>query len=157
MLIWAAYGDQWALNHPITFDGANKRIYVAPSVSTISVKEGIYSSWKEWLSLYDNSKFEPALRTIGGDPVGAGKYAGDIYFLLNGWKIVIDHAVSIDGTLYDDSGGSPYIIEDGGGVTATVSNLAYALEAAAAGLTPAQQLQMDKILQAVKLSIALSA
>lgn len=157
MLLWAAYGDQWALNHPVTFDGINKRIYVAPSVTTLDVKQDIYSSWKEWMRLYDNAKYLPALRTIGGDPVGVGKYAGDIYFLLNGWKIVISHDIAIEGTLYDDAGGNPYIIQPGGGVTATVSNLAYALDAAAAGLTPAQQLQLDKILQAVKTAIALSA
>lgn len=157
MLLWAAYGKQWELDHPVTFDGINKRIYVAPSVSALSVKQDLYSNWKEWMQLYDNSKYLPAFRTIGGDPVGGGKYAGDIYFLLNGWQIVIDHAISIEGTLYNDTGASPFIIEAGGGVTATVSNLAYALEAASAGLTPAQQLQLDKILQAVKLSVSLSA
>ena len=157
MLIWSAFGEQWALNHPVTFDGATKRIYIAPSVTDLDLKSGLYGNWKEWLALYDNSKFEPAFRVIGGDPVGAGKYAGDIYFLINGWQIVIDHMVHLTGTLYHDDPISPFIIEAGGGVIATVSNLAYAVESAAAGLTPAQQLQMDKILQAVKTAIALSA
>jgi hypothetical protein len=156
MLLWAAYSDQWVLNHSVTFDGDNRRIYVAPSASTLQIKH-LYSMWKQWVQTYDNSKYLPALRTIGGDPVGSGKYAGDIYFLVNNWQIIISHAVAVEGTLYNDAGGSPYIIEEGGGVIASVSNLAYALESAAVGLTPAQQLQLDKILQAVKTAIALSA
>ncbi len=157
MLIWSAFGEQWALNQKVTFDGVTKRIYVAPSVTNLDVKTDFYSEWKLWLSLYDNSKYEPAFRTIGGDSVGSGKYAGDIYFLINGWQIVVDHAININGTLYHDDSISPYIILPGGGVIATVSNLAYAVESSAAGLTPAQQLQLDKILQAVKTAIALSA
>lgn len=157
MLLWAAYGEQWQLNHPVTFDGANKRIYIAPSVTDLDVKRDIYGSWKEFMLLYDNSKFLPAFRVIGGDPVGAGKYAGDIYFLVNGWQIVVDHMINLTGTIYHDDAISPFIIEAGGGVTSTVSNLAYSLESAAAGLTPAQQLQLDKILQAVKTAISLSA
>ncbi len=157
LMLWAAFGEQYALNHKVTFDGVQKKIYISTNVTSLSVKNDLYSSWKEWLLLADNSKYEPAFRTIGGDSVGAGKYAGDIYFLLNGWKIVVGHKVDIEGTLYHDDNVSPYEILAGGGVIATVSNLAYALESAAAGLTPAQQVQLDKILQAVRTAIALSA
>lgn len=157
MLLWAAYSDQWSLNHPCTFDGANKRIYIAPSVSNLEVKRDFYGSWKEWLQLYDNSKYAAAFRVIGGDPVGAGKYAGDIYFLINGWQIVVDHSIAIEGTLYHDDPISPYVILPGGGVIATVSNLAYAIESNTGGLTPEQELLLDKILKAVKTTLALSA
>ncbi len=125
MLLWAAYSEQWTLNHKVTFDGVNKRIYVAPTVNQLSVKEDIYSAWKEWVRLYDNSKYLPALRTIGGDPTGLGQFAGDIYFLTNDWQIVVDHFVQISGILYHDNTSlSPYIILAGGGISATVSNLA---------------------------------
>jgi hypothetical protein len=132
MLLWGAYGEQWALNHKVTFDGVNKRIIVGSLVNSIDVKSNIYSDWKEWVRLYDNSKFLPAIRTIGGDPVGGGLFAGDIYFLINGWKVEVSSELSINGILYDDSGSSPYIIQQGGSVRATVSNLAYAVSAGSA-------------------------
>ncbi len=157
MLLWAAFGEQWNLNQKVNFDGVNKKIYVAPSVSLIDVKVDIYSQWKKWTQLYDNSKFLPAVRTIGGDPTGDGKFAGDMYFLMNGWQIVVDHMVNVEGILYHDDPISPYLIEQGGGLIATVSSLAYAVESAAAGLTPAQELQLDRIMKAVKTAIALSA
>lgn len=156
LTIQAPWSQDWQLYHKVVFDGTNKLIYINPNESVVSVKEDIYSAWKQWLQVRDNSKFLPAIRTIGGDPVGGGKFAGDIYFLMNGWQIVIDHTVALEGTLYHDDGINPYIIEEGG-VTATVSNLAYAIESATGGLTPSQQIQLDKILQAVKLAVALSA
>jgi hypothetical protein len=157
MILWAAFSDQWQLGQKVTFDGINKKIYVAPSVSSISVKADIYSSWKEWMQLYDNSKFLPAIRTIGGDNVGSGQYAGDIYFLVNGWQIVLDHLVEVQGTLYHDDAISPYVIQSGGGVISTVSNLSYTTEVPAQGLTAAQQLQLDTILKAVRTAISVSA
>lgn len=123
MLMWAAFSEQWELNHPVTFDGANKKIYVAPGVLNISVKVDLYSNWKEWVRLYDNAKYVPAFRTIGGDPTGGGKYAGDIYFLMNGWQVVVDHAINVEGTIYHDDSISPFIILPGGGVNSTVSSL----------------------------------
>lgn len=127
MLLWAAYSDQWKLNHKITFDGPNKKIYLGPSTAAIDVRADLYSSWKEWVQLYDNAKYLPALRTIGGDPVGGGQYAGDLYFLQNGWQVVVDKPLVVTGTLYHDDGISPYIILGGGGVTATVSAVVQSL------------------------------
>lgn len=123
MLLWAAFSNQWELNHPITFDGLNKKIYVAPGVSTIEVKKDLYSNWKEWVRLYDNAKFLPAFRTIGGDPVGAGQTAGDIYFLINGWQIIVQEPISVTGVLYHDDPIPVYVITGGGSVTSTVSGL----------------------------------
>jgi len=157
ILIESTWQEDWLLYHKATFDGENKLIIINEDSSTLSVKDDIYSAWKEWVRLRDNSKFLPAVRTIGGDPVGGGKFAGDIYFLLNDWKIIVNHAVAIDGTLYNDTGESPYTILPGGGVTATVSNLAYAVATSNGALTVEQQLQLDKILQLVKTTLALSA
>lgn len=151
------WSEDWLLYHKVIFDGENRLIIINPDESIISVKQDIYSSWKEWISLRDNMKYLPAVRTIGGDPVGGGKYAGDLYFLMNNWKMVVNHPVAIDGVLYDDSGTSPYIITGSGGVTATVSNLAYAIATSTGALTEEQQLQLDKILQLVRTTLALSA
>ena len=81
----------------------------------------------------------------------------DLYFLMNNWKVVVNQPVAIEGVLYDDSGTSPYIITGSGGVTATVSNLAYAIATSTGALTEEQQLQLDKILQLVRTTLALSA
>lgn len=130
------YWEFWAPRDPVNgyygeqkciFDGENKKIYINPNINQISVKEDIYSNWKEWVQVRDNSKFVPAIRTIGGDPVGGGQFAGDIYFLRNNWQIVIDHQVEVSGILYHDDPISPFVIEAGGGVTSTVSNLAQSL------------------------------
>lgn len=123
---WAAFADEWNLFHKVTFDGENKRIIINPGETDISVKIDIYSAWKKWVSIYDYSKFLPAIRTIGGDPVGGGLFAGDIYFLMNGWQVVVSEATNVTGTLYHDDSISPWIINPGGGIVATVSNLAYA-------------------------------
>lgn len=131
MLLWGAYGEQWARNHKVTFDGPNRLIYIWPEVTDIDVKVDLYSDWKEWVQLYDNAKYLPAMRTIGGDPAGDG-FAGDLYFTINNWRIVVDGAVDLNGILYSDDFDSPYIINPGGGVTASVSNLAFAVATAAA-------------------------
>lgn len=120
--------DDWQLYHACTFDGAARRIIVNPGFTTISVQRDIYSAWKEWARLRDNTKFLPAIRTIGGDPVGGGQKAGDIYFLQNDWQIVVNEAVLVQGVLYHDDGLSPFVITPGGGVTSTVSNLVQTAE-----------------------------
>lgn len=95
--------DIWLLYHKCVFDGENRLIMVAPGVTDLNIKTDVYSDWKEWIQTYDNSKFQPALRTIGGDPLGEQKYAGDIYFLINGWRLVIDLSLTrITGALYSD-------------------------------------------------------
>ncbi len=126
-MLWNYWQQDWLLSHKVIFDGSSKRIYIDPSASAISAKEDLYSASKEWLQLRDNAKFLPPFRTIGGDPVGGGLYAGDIYFLINDWQIVIEHNVKVSGTIYHDNPAlDPFIIEAGGGVTSSVSNLAYA-------------------------------
>lgn len=123
MLLWNAFGEQWSLNHPVTFNGSTRKIYLAPNIGNIDVKRDLYSSWKEWVGLYDNAKFLPAFRTIGGDPVGSGQTAGDIYFLINNWQIVVEEPIQVNGVLYHDDPIPVYIISGGGSVTSTVSGL----------------------------------
>jgi hypothetical protein len=97
-----------------TFDGLNKIIYVNPDVTELSIREDVYSNWKEWVQVRDNSKFTPAIRTTGGDPVGSGQYTGDVYFLVNGWKLYIDITkVNVTGVLYSDDYNTAYYSLDG--------------------------------------------
>ena len=113
-----SYWEFWAPADPdngfygpqkVTFDGENKLVIVNADVSTISVKEDIYSNWKEWFQVRDNSKFLAAIRVSGGDPIGGGAYTGDVYFMINGWRIVVDHSCVIDGVIYSDDFPSPFV------------------------------------------------
>jgi hypothetical protein len=101
------YGEQKCI-----FDGENKLIYVNPNISSISVKEDVYSNWKEWVQVRDNSKFPPAIRVTGGDPIGGGAFTGDVYFLINGWRLYIDHSLNIDGVIYSDNYPSPFVQQE---------------------------------------------
>jgi hypothetical protein len=122
----------------VTFDGDNKYIIVNPIVQyangtpvgssvTVRAKQDIYSASKRWLQRRQNLDYLPPMRTIGGDSVGSGQYAGDIYFVTNGYQIYVTNQVNITGIVYNDNvGTSPYAVQAGGGVIATVSSLAYA-------------------------------
>jgi hypothetical protein len=120
--------EDWELYHKVTFDGINRKIIINDGISILNVKEDIYSSWKEWLSLRDNSKFLPAFRTIGGDQTSTGIFAGDIYFLINNWQIIVNQNVEFVGAIYQDDNLSPFIIGPGGGVRSTVSNLVQSVQ-----------------------------
>jgi hypothetical protein len=115
--------EDWSLYHKVTFDGVNKKIIVNEGESFLRVKEDVYSSWKEWVKLRDNAKFLPAFRSVGGDPLGNNLYAGDIYFLINEWQIIVYQNVEFQGVIYQDDSLLPFIIVPGAGVRSTVSNL----------------------------------
>jgi hypothetical protein len=109
---WAPYGSQLDAvgTQKCIFDGENKLIYVNPNDSNISIKQDVYSAWKEWTTVRDNAKFLPAIRVTGGDPIaGTTSFTGDTYFLFNGWRFLIDHSLSIDGVIYSDDFPSPFI------------------------------------------------
>ncbi len=109
---WIYFQQQWALQQNVTFDGINRLIIIGANTTEIDVKTDIYSNWKEWVELYENAKFLPAIRTTGGDPIGGGEYTGDVYFLINNWRVLIDHSCNIDGVLYSDNYPSPYLAAD---------------------------------------------
>jgi len=157
---WGPYDPEngYYGNQKVTFDGENKKIIVNEGVTNITVKGDIYSNWKEWMQVRDNSKFLPAIRTTGGDPAGDGQRTADIYFLINDWQIVVNQLVKVEGILYhDNSELEPFVINSSGGVIATVSNLAQSVETSSSSLTTEQEAQLDNILKAVKQAIALSA
>lgn len=152
---WAPYDpdSEFFGNQKVTFDGENKLITVNSGETLVYVKDDIYSGWKEWIQVRDNAKYEPAFRTTGGDPVGGGLYAGDIYFTINGWKIVVNEQVEVVGIIYDDTpGASPFIISAGGGVRNRVSNLAYAYNTTGTEVPTVQQIRQEMDANSTKLA-----
>lgn len=108
-LVWGAWSPDWALGNKVDFDGASKLIYVHPEVTTLDIRQDIYSGWVDWVLLRDNAKFLPAIRYTGFDPIGGGQYTGDTYFLINGWKLVVDlRKVRVTGILYSDNYDTAY-------------------------------------------------
>ena len=102
--------DLWTNYHKVTFDGPNKLILVNEGVTELDIRSDVYSDWKEWTSTrVDNASFQAAIRGIGGDPTVSGEKAGDIYFLLNGWKLYIDLTkVKVTGVLFSDDFDTAY-------------------------------------------------
>ncbi len=110
-------------------DGVNKLFVCKSGVTNFDVQVDLYGDWKEWSLETDHLKYEQALRTVGGDPLTAGRYLGDTYFLMNGWKIrpqEADHRLQINGNIYSEDGGSITVQTTGNYnvlVENTVSNL----------------------------------
>jgi hypothetical protein len=89
-------------------DTTNKLFIAKPGVVSFDVKVDLYSDAKEhWLAGGVAAGFDFPIRTIGGDSVGSGKFAGDLYFLRDGWKLrpqEADHTLLIGGNLFLDEG-----------------------------------------------------
>lgn len=91
----------------VTFDPSNKLIIVNSNIFELDVKADIYSEWKRWAQLGDNSKYLQAISAIGGEQIGAGRFLGSTFFLENGWKIrphESDHQLTITGNIYTRDG-----------------------------------------------------
>lgn len=106
----------------VTFDGTNKLISVNAGIDEINVQIDLYSEWKDWAII--NLNYYAAMRSTGGDPLPGGEELGSTYFLINDWKIYVDHSVNFTGNLYTDDGSSPFSPAPGVViVTSTVSTL----------------------------------
>lgn len=89
----------------VEFQGTNKLIVVNTGITELDVQVDLYSDWKEWSKENDNTKFLPAIRTIGGDPTTGVKSVAPYFFLINGWKIrpqEADHTLTLNGNLFVD-------------------------------------------------------
>jgi hypothetical protein len=97
----------------ISFDGATKLITLSSGVVELGVRD-LWSRWVDWVATSDNSKFLPAMRTVGGDDIDtvAGTRIPIYTYLLNGWQIKpdeADHTLDVvDGILLVDGGGDPF-------------------------------------------------
>lgn len=135
----------------ITFDPAARRI-VLDSVAVTAAE--IWSRWVEWVATADNSKHPAALRQVGGDELGGGLLIPAYYFLLGGWRVrpmEASHLLTITGNLFVDGGGQPVVQTLGAfnvsvQYTVPVQAQAVATGGAAAGLTPAQAAQLQRVL-----------
>jgi hypothetical protein len=126
----------------VTLNGTAKTITVNTGVSAITIKKDVYSAWKSWVLTDTNAKFLPAVRTIGGDPVGGGLY--DVYFLMNGWKLVVDFTqTQVSGVLFSDDYPTAFytpsmVPQYPASVSALVSGISTTGGGTSAGLTTAE-------------------
>lgn len=107
------FWEEWLSGHKVVFDGPNHLIYINPEITEINVQIDLYSDWKEWALFRDNLKFAAAFRSVGGDPLPGGDFVGRTFFLINGWRILLDHGVNFTGNLFTEEGDSAFIVEEG--------------------------------------------
>ena len=114
MIIAAAFWDYWLLNHKITVDPINKYLIVSPNVSELNIKVDVFSDAKEWLMIRENAGITaPPVRSVGGDPTVSGEFAGDIYFLQNGYRLILDpRKTKVVGSLFSDDFDTAYAVPD---------------------------------------------
>lgn len=106
--------DYWELRADVTFDLVDRLVIVNPNVTEIDVKIDIYSRWKDWMVVNDNSKSTQAIRSIGGDATTQGQFAGDLYFMINNWRIQYNPSLTaISGSIFSDDYDTPMIDFDG--------------------------------------------
>ena len=110
----------------LSFDGPNRQISVTAGGAVISVGSDIYSGWKEWVQVGSNAAYLPAVRTFGGDPTSGGQFAPQYFFLINGWRILVDGlvtpSVSFSMNIYTEEGDSPFVQLNGATVYSRVSD-----------------------------------
>lgn len=101
-----------------TVDTTNQLFIAQAGVTDFDVKVDLYSDAKEhWLLGGTAMGFQLPIRTIGGDPTGGGQFAGDLYFLINGWQIRPDeanHQLLVSGNLFHDDAIDVYVPTLGG-------------------------------------------
>lgn len=98
----------------MTFNGSTKIISLTPGTTVLGVRD-MYSRWKDWVLIGDNSKYLRAFLGVGGEPIDpvAGTYIPAYIFLTNGWRIrpqEANHTLNvIDGILLVEGGGDPFL------------------------------------------------
>lgn len=107
--LYYGYWDYWELYHKVTFDGPNKLILINDGETSLDCQVDLYSDWKEWMQLEENTKFLPAFTTVGGEPTVEGQALDITYFLINGWRLKPypgSYDLNINGNLFEVNGGS---------------------------------------------------
>lgn len=106
---WNLWAADWLLDSKVNFEGSTRVIRVNEGVTALDIRSDVYTAWVDWIALRDNTKYLPAVRVTGLDPIGGGVYTGDTYFLVNGWKLVVDISkVRITGVLFSDDYDTAY-------------------------------------------------
>lgn len=125
----------------VTFDGLNKIIIIENGIEELDFYSDVYSAWKRWILLNDNSKYEQAIRVVGGDPISSTKILGSTFFMLNNWKLRPyegDHRLIINGNIYTDPAGSSIF-------TSTLGNYNIIIEMAVSNLSDSTLSQLPEI------------
>lgn len=102
MNAWLQYQEEWLLYEKVAFDGVNKLVIVYPDVTSLDIRADVWSAWVRWHGMLNrhNDKFPLAMERTGLDPIPNGQ-TGDLYFLANGWRMIIDLSkVAVTGVLY---------------------------------------------------------
>lgn len=104
-----------------SFDGPNKLVILTPGTISFEVKD-LYSRWKDWVHLSDNSKYVYAFTSVAGDPIGAGQSIAPYIFLntTDGWRIrpdENDHELKVSGNLYSIDPNLPLFVPTIGSFT----------------------------------------
>lgn len=111
-----------------TVDTSRKFVVVNAGISAFDIKLDLYKGLKTWAQLEGNMGYESPIRGIGGDSLPDSQFAGDQYFMINGYRVVYDPAqIQITGILNSDDFATPWLYNQNIKLSifpATVSNLA---------------------------------
>lgn len=109
IILWDAWSPQWLAGSKVDFDGSTKHILVHPEVTSLDIRSDLYSSWVKWLDLSEDSQKWPlAMKYSGLDAIPGGE-TGGVFFLINGWKLIIDfNKVAVSGVLYSENYSTAY-------------------------------------------------
>lgn len=118
------------MSEKITFNGVSKLIIIENGITELNFNIDVYSVWKNWIFLQNNSKFQEAIRVVGGDPISDTKSLGSTFFMTNGWRIRPyegNHKLVINGNVFTDPAGESVIVPTVGNynvvVEMSVSNI----------------------------------
>lgn len=109
-----------------TFYGAARIIQVEDIGDHDFTAQEVYSRWKDWVQIGDNSKFEVAFRSVAGDPISASQAISPYVFLNTpaGWRIRAhdgDHEMHVTGNLYSEDPLLSMFVSPLDGATVTIT------------------------------------
>lgn len=97
------FWEEWELREKVEFDGASRSILVHPEVTSLDIRNDVYSAWIRWVGMHDNARWLRAMRYSGADPIPGGE-TGVTFFVTNGWKLILDlNKVAVEGVLFSDN------------------------------------------------------
>ena len=93
-----------------TVDIHSKQVIINTDVTSIDIKLDIYKGLKTWYTIYDNSRYAFPIRTIGGDATSEVEFAGDMYFMINKYRLVMNpNKIRVTGITFSDDYETPWL------------------------------------------------